>query len=480
MTTPDPSTEPVRQSPPRPAAPSGSAAAPAPASAPDPGTAGPPPSGWGEAPTAPPGYGTPQRHQGDGRPQNGGQQYGGQQYGGPAYGGQQYGGQQQGPAYGGQQYGGPGYGGSQQYGSQQYGGQQQGPTYGGQQSGGQQQGPTYGGQQYGGQQYGPAAPPPGMAPIADKPGIVPLRPLRLGEIFDGAFGAVRSNPRVMLGVPAIVLVACTAVSVVLSMLLVGVLSSLGADLTAELGDAGMGSGFFTGIMTLWVQAVVVQVLALPIINGLLSGAVGDAVVGRRPTLAQVWSAKKGRLARLVGYSALLLLVTFAAMSLAAAAVLVLVLVAVDGGLSVAATVVLCLTILAAVVVGALWLQTKLILAPPALVLERQGVWRSVARSWRLTRGVFWRVLGTWLLATILVGIISGIVTYPFSIVATLFAEGSAFAFTSLTLLGSIVAGMITTLFMATIVALLYVDVRMRREGLDIELAAAARRDAQRR
>src|SRR5690625_3944619 len=106
-----------------------------------------------------------------GQPPSGYPQYGGTPHGDPQYGGGQYGG----PQYAGGQYAGPQYGGPQ-LGSQQYG-------------------------QYG--QYG--APTAAMAPpIAAQPGIIPLRPLTLGEIYDGAFRAVRTNPGVMFGLAAVI------------------------------------------------------------------------------------------------------------------------------------------------------------------------------------------------------------------------------------------------------------------------------------
>ena len=42
-------------------------------------------------------------------------------------------------------------------------------------------------------------------------------------------------------------------------------------------------------------------------------------------------------------------------------------------------------------------------------------------------------------------------------------------------LGNVVTYTVTTAFSSSVVALLYVDVRMRREGLDVELTAAAAR-----
>ena len=45
-------------------------------------------------------------------------------------------------------------------------------------------------------------PPP--APLAPRPGVIPLRPLSLGEIYDGAFQVMRRNPGSMIGSAAIV------------------------------------------------------------------------------------------------------------------------------------------------------------------------------------------------------------------------------------------------------------------------------------
>src|SRR5690349_5901454 len=49
------------------------------------------------------------------------------------------------------------------------------------------------------QQWGPTGVP------VHKPGIVALRPLKLGDMFDGAFTAMRQNPRSMIGMAAVVM-----------------------------------------------------------------------------------------------------------------------------------------------------------------------------------------------------------------------------------------------------------------------------------
>jgi hypothetical protein len=48
-----------------------------------------------------------------------------------------------------------------------------------------------------------------------KPGVVPLRPLALGELLDGAVGVLRGYPRPTLGMSAVVAVVATLANVVL-------------------------------------------------------------------------------------------------------------------------------------------------------------------------------------------------------------------------------------------------------------------------
>lgn len=94
--------------------------------------------------------------------------------------------------------------------------------------------------QYGQSQYGQHSPyasqVPGYRPPADKPGIVPLRPLSLGELYDGAFGAVRHNPGVTLGLTAIIVVVAVAIGTLVSIPLTTLFTDLFAGLFSEIGS----------------------------------------------------------------------------------------------------------------------------------------------------------------------------------------------------------------------------------------------------
>ena len=63
-----------------------------------------------------------------------------------------------------------------------------------------------------GSQYGPPPLVPGMVPGAVKPGIIPLRPLTLSDIFNGAVGYIRANPKATLGLTAMVVVIMQIIS----------------------------------------------------------------------------------------------------------------------------------------------------------------------------------------------------------------------------------------------------------------------------
>ena len=103
---------------------------------------------------------------------------------------------------------------------------------------------SYGQQGYGQQPggYGPPSAPPSYPwqsqPQAPKPGVIPLRPLGVGEILDGAFTSIRRNPRATLGIAALLLTASAVITTTLSLILVHYVGTVnlptpGQQLTTE-------------------------------------------------------------------------------------------------------------------------------------------------------------------------------------------------------------------------------------------------------
>ena len=102
------------------------------------------------------------------------------------------------------------------------------------------------------------------------------------------------------------------------------------------------------------------------------------------------------------------------------------------------------------------IAVKLAVSIPSLVIENQRGTKAMGRSWNLTTGHFWHVLGTYILAAIITGVISSILS---AIGGSNWFVRSIFAS---------IAGIITTPFTALVLVLIYLDLRVRKEQLGAE------------
>jgi hypothetical protein len=310
-------------------------------------------------------------------------------------------------------------------------------------------------------------------PQAPRPGVVPLRPLGLGEILDASITYIRRNPRASLGLAAGVAVVNGLLQLVVLLLSVGQLPSLEESAFDASGGSETSGTLVVNLASI-VQGVLSVFLVL-IATGMLTFVMSQSVLGRPVTARTAWDRVKPQVWRLLG----LTLLTFV---LVAGALLLLLLpgiaflVAGAGPLGVFALVVGGIV----GVVAAVWIYVVLVLAPPALVLERTTVAGALRRSRTLVRGSFWRILGITLLAAILANVISSIVTIPFALLGVgagvVLGDGADGGFAGALFgatLGSAAGLVITLPFSAGVTSLLYIDRRMRREGLDLELQRAA-------
>lgn len=308
-----------------------------------------------------------------------------------------------------------------------------------------------------------------------KPGVIPLRPLALGEIFDGGFQAIRSNPRTMIGLSAVVLAIVTAVTAVPQAFLMQGAGAALANAAPTFEDQlnAINSSFqATGISSF------VTLIAVQIITAMLVLAVSSAVLGQRIGPGQAWARVRGRVLAVLG------LALVQAITIVVALLVPIVPGVIVGfagspaaGFGLGALGLFCGILLA------IFLGIRLSFSAPALLLEEQGVFAAMGRSFRLVRGTFWRVLGITLLAQVVVGIGSLVIQTPFSAVSALIQVASGDHpyqdfWTNLGQLavqgiGQVIAGAVFYPFSAAVTTLLYIDVRMRREGLDVELLRAA-------
>ncbi|MGW8062951.1 glycerophosphoryl diester phosphodiesterase membrane domain-containing protein [Streptomyces ziwulingensis] len=340
----------------------------------------------------------------------------------------------------------------------------------------------YGGQGGGYGGYGPPGGPGGWGggwggpPPAAKPGVIPLRPLGVGEILDGAVSTMRTYWRTVLGISLTVAVFTEVIVVLLQGLVLDgadseVLNDPDATLS-ELGDALTDTMLDSGVV--FLISLVGTVLA----TALLTTVTSRAVLGRSVTIGEAWRDARPQVVKLFGLIVLLLLIVAAIVTVCMAPGLLVSAAGSDAGLV--------LAVLGSLAAGVLsvWLMVRLSLASPALMLEKQGIKQAMSRSVKLVRGSWWRVFGIQLLATVIANVVASIIVIPFTLLAATvgsdgiggFLDGSGdlgWTFLIVSGIGSVIGSMITFPITAGVAVLLYIDQRIRREALDLELARAA-------
>jgi hypothetical protein len=304
--------------------------------------------------------------------------------------------------------------------------------------------------------------------------VIPLRPLGVGEILDGAITYIRSNPAATLGLSAVVITITQLIQLPIVTYLLDGLSAAAAspastaDLTGLVGTALAGSAL----------GAFISFIATTILTGLLIVVLGEAVLGRRTPLGAAWAATRGRVPGLLGLS---LLTTLALVAVLVVGILPTVLTALDGGSG--GSVALAVLSMFVAIKVAIFLGVSWSMITPAYVLEGIPAMSAFRRSYRLVRPQWWRVFGILLLGTIITAIVGIMLNVPFGVVTALL-DGTfdqvtgavptpGLAGTVVSVLGTIVASTITAPFAAGITGLLYFDQRMRREAYDLELMRVA-------
>ncbi|MFE3447327.1 glycerophosphoryl diester phosphodiesterase membrane domain-containing protein [Nonomuraea sp. NPDC059194] len=327
--------------------------------------------------------------------------------------------------------------------------------------------PGYGPQGYGPQGYG-YAPPPAL-----RPGIIPLRPLGLGDIYDGTIKLIRSNPKSVLGLSAIV-AAIAAIPVSIGQALA--FSSFGAimsDPTAANADALESGGFLSQTLPTIISSVV-SLVAVTILTGVIIRILGRAVFGGKITAGEAWRLVASRVPALFGVILLII-----AIMLVPAVPIALIIVAVAANGSAGAAVGLGALFLILYIGYMLFINTRLSFAAPAVVLEGLGPVQALRRSWRLVSGDFWRVLGILLLTMIIVYVVSMVLSFPFGLIAGVVSvmgggsTGATILVAVVFAIGTTLGAMITYPLQAGVTGLLYTDRRMRSEAFDLVLQTAA-------
>ncbi|MEE1928058.1 hypothetical protein V1J52_07585 [Streptomyces sp. TRM 70351] len=316
-----------------------------------------------------------------------------------------------------------------------------------------------------------------FAPAA-KPGVIPLRPLGVSDILDGAVSTMRAHWRPVLGIALGVAVCVELIATLVTGLwfsdnrAMAALQNDPTPTTDELTDAMSTTFSNEGVGML--AAMIGTVIA----TAMLTMVVSRAVLGRSVTVAEAWQDARPLLLRLLGLLLLITLIIVGVLLLCLLPGLLLI----AAGASAAGAALVLLGALAGIA-AMMWLWIRYCLAAPALMLERGGVLGSLRRSAKLVRGSWWRLFGIQLLAVLLVMVLGFVISLPAQLLAAavsgepggLLGVPATFSWPYLIVLGigAVITSTITLPFSAGVTALLYIDARIRREALDLELARAA-------
>lgn len=321
----------------------------------------------------------------------------------------------------------------------------------------------------------------GTAWTVAQPGIIPLRPLTVGELFNGAFQAVRVNPQTMFGfafaIMAVVgLVQAFFASSSTSSLTRALSSGDTDDLVYSLGSS-MGS-FVTSGLTL---------LATAFLSGMLALTVWDAVLGRKSSPADAWHRFSPRFVPVLLATLLIGIIEFVVIVLVLLVFMIpffLVVVnaasarsydSASAGIGGALSIIFLMIV--ALIVVACFFTVKFAFTSSAVVLEGLGPVDAIKRSWSLSKGSFWRILGRILLIGVVIGLISSVLG---GIVGAILGVGANTADS----VGMLVAfsAFVSALLSAVVIpvqssfyTLMYLDERMRKENLAPMIAQEASR-----
>lgn len=291
-----------------------------------------------------------------------------------------------------------------------------------------------------------------------------LRPLGVGERLDAAFKAYRANFRTitlaigMIAIPFAIADAFIAYTtepttpVIVNSPFPGASPTIHWDsLWTQVGGLFV-IGVLTAILASWASAAAVQIVGRKLLGESIKWS--EALAGS--------SRRLGSLFWIIVLTSLGWLVPLLVVAGLGAAFFAL-------NVHVLGTVILVVGGLA-YVPFAVWFYVGQSLAVPVLMLEDVRGTKAIRRSFRLIRGTWWSALGTLVLAALITGfagLIIGVIFAVLNLVSHSDAGLSIF-FSSIQRVISLV---LVTPFSATVLVILAIDMRVRKEGFDLEILA---------
>jgi Membrane domain of glycerophosphoryl diester phosphodiesterase len=273
---------------------------------------------------------------------------------------------------------------------------------------------------------------------------VRLRPLPVGELLDETFKLYRTHFNVIAGVAIVVVLPNLLLNLVSGSYRLNsisyfqkVLQNLNdpAALQAIQNQQAQATNF-----SLTLLSVILTLLLLPITGAALFRAATSLAAGNVETIGSVLLGTARRYFAVVGVGLLTFLVMLGSFAIITIPVVV-------------------------------WVWVRWSVDMPALFAEGVGPVKAIGRSWNLTRDNWWRTFGILLLVLIMVGLIQSALGALFGGIAALIPGISDEVRDGLVTTVSTVISALVGALSPIAITLLYLDLRVRKEGLDLDQLA---------
>ncbi|WP_368874658.1 glycerophosphoryl diester phosphodiesterase membrane domain-containing protein [Microbacterium sp. GbtcB4] len=325
---------------------------------------------------------------------------------------------------------------------------------------------------------------------APRKGIIPLHPLTFGMLLGKAFAALRHNPKVLFGFAVVIqLIVVIATAGVMGVVLFTTFSRLETVSPSSPDFEAVFAGTIAINLLAGLLVGLASIAFTAIMQGVVAAEIGYATVGVKATLRMLWRRMAPAFWRLAGFASLSVVALFGGLAIVAGVIGALIAGGLGGTPEMIGIVVLVVVLLGlAAIPLTVWLSTKLLLVPSILVLERARFREAFVRSWRLTRGRFWVAFGVTFLISLIMGLAMQVVSFPTAMLSSFLgtviaptgaSEPSAVVGYVFALLAPqvllLILQAIAIVVQSTGGVLVYLDCRMRYEGLDQALISHVER-----
>ena len=252
-------------------------------------------------------------------------------------------------------------------------------------------------------------------------GIAALPPRRIGEILSAAFQLYRRHWRTLMAIAAVVVVPLT-------LLQYGIGHWFRTN-GQQLQDPAEAATSFWAVAGASLLAALVGLLLYQVLTGAITRNIASEVAGQDLGLEQSYRFGFARLGPILVVSILVGLATLPG--------------------------------LIVLIIPGIYIGVRLAVSTQALVVEGRRGTEAMRRSWDLVGGHWWHAAVTILVAGLLTGVVNAVITAPFGAGAW-FLQGIAAA----------IATTVTLPYGALVGVLLYLDLRARKERLDLDALKA--------